>query len=66
MNVWKVRERNVWKVRERNVRMKSVQMKSKRRKCTYEREKEMYVCKVREGNVQMKSKRKKCMKVMKM
>ena len=48
MYVWKVRERNVW-------------MKSKRMKCTNEKEgKEMYVWKVREGNVRMKSKRKKC------
>ena len=38
---------DVWKVRERNV-----QMKSKRRKCANEKwEKEMYICKVREGNV---------------
>ena len=35
-------------------------MKSKRKKCTYEKEeKEMYVWKVRERNVRMKSKRKK-------
>ena len=48
MYVWKVRERNVW-------------MKSKRKKCTYEKlEKEMYGGKVREKNVRMKSKRKKC------
>ena len=57
---------DVCKVRERNV-----QMKSKRRKCTNEKwEKEMYICKVREGNVRkwkvrernvrMKSKRRKC------
>ena len=46
----------VWKLREGNV-----QMKSKRKKGTYERtEKGMYVWKVREGNVRMKSKRKKC------
>ena len=33
MYVWKVeKEMNVWKVRERNVRMKS-----KRKKCTYEK-----------------------------
>ena len=45
-----------WKVREGYVRMKS-----KRKKCTYEKqEKRMYVWKVRERNVRMKIKRKKC------
>ena len=47
---------DVCKVRERNV-----QMKSKRKKCTYEKiEKEMDIWKVRERNVQMKSRRRKC------